>query len=101
MEHGEARKPAADQRYYTVEDIKKYFDKNPSRLVMYVETGMGIRRVAVLATHVAQLADKVGIPLKSGVHMYATLPETFVNLEHFDNIGDIINEGCARFPVIQ
>lgn len=87
----------AETRFFTVGDVMKHFDKEPAKLVAYVENGIS-KRVTVLGVHIAQLAKMVGIPVKIQGRAYTRLPEQFFHTDHIDNIGDIINAGHRLFP---
>ena len=89
--------PKAKREFDDIADVTRYFEKNPNRLVDYVEMGIA-RRTSVLAVHIAQLAYKVGIPPVSGKTMFTALPETYIKPERFTNIGDILTEAYKRFP---
>lgn len=75
---------------------EKMFNRYPSKLVAYVREGRE-KNVAILGTHIAQLAHLVGLPLRSGGVSHTILLESFVNPGKFDNIDSIIRIGRAMF----
>ncbi|GEM_PF-2749877 len=90
--------PKGELEFSSVEDVVKYFKKNPDRLTDYVEMGL-IRHTSIAAIHIAQLAGMVKIPLKSGSDTYTALPATsFIKPERFDNIGMILGGAREMFP---
>lgn len=88
---------ATDPKYNSFYDVKAMFDKNPSKLVAYVEMGI-LKDVSLLGVHIYQLASRVGIVLESGSIQYNNLPEGFVDPRDFDNIGAIVAAGKIKFP---
>jgi len=88
------QKPVAE--FSDISDVHKYFAKQPDRLVAYIDTGVS-KRVSVIGVHIAQLANKVGIPLKYRNTEYKDLPEIFISAENFDNIGTILRAGSSMF----
>lgn len=87
----------AKQMFFSVEDVTRFFNENPDRLVDYIEMGI-LRRVSIVGIHIAQLANKVGVPLKFGSYSYETLPRTFIKPSSFDNIGPILSMARMMFP---
>lgn len=83
--------------FFSVEDITRSFDRDPTRLVGYV--GMGFSKsVSIVGVHIAQLANKVGVPLKSGGAAYSALPANFYKPENFENMGTILTLAYRMFP---
>lgn len=87
---------AAD--FSAVEGNIAYFDREPSRLVAYVETGL-VRSYAVLAVHISALAFKVGQKLQVGKQAFKFgSNDGYIKPERFDNIGLILSLGRQMFP---
>ncbi|MHB1163298.1 MAG: hypothetical protein ACYCZZ_02115 [Minisyncoccota bacterium] len=73
------------------------FNRYPNKLVAYVRNGRE-KNIAILGTHLAQLAYMVGLPLRSGGVPHVVLSESFVNPVKFDNIDSILRIGQGMFP---
>lgn len=86
----------APRVFWTVDDVVKYFRKNPALLVAYVEKGLRGRYV-VPGIHIAQLASAVDIRLLSDGVTYGSLPEILMSPADFDNIREIIGLGHQRW----
>jgi len=94
----EATAPAV---FFSPEDVCKFFDKNPHRLIDYISTAIA-RRVGIPGFHVNQLLDKVGIPLMFCELTIGTAPEyALVNvnkLHSFGNLRAILRAAYGKFP---
>ena len=92
-----SKEPRAKPVFFSVEDVARFFDENPHKLVAYVEMGLS-RQVSVLGVHIAQLANKVRQTLVSGTKTYTGLPRVFIIPSNFDNIRVILNTARTMFP---
>lgn len=91
----------AEPKYFSIEDITKYFDDNPRALVDYVKMGL-LKEVSILGVHLTQLAGIVGIPLLFGGKTYERLPDwSWVEPKRFGNIYHVLNAADTVFPNYQ
>lgn len=84
--------------FHSPEDIAAYFEREPRRLVDYIDTGLQ-RRVAVFGPHIVQLGRRVNVLPKFGQLVINALPQgLWVRPDKFSNIGFIIEMGRIMFP---
>lgn len=88
----------AEPRFFSIEDITEFFDKNPAALYAYVQTGLS-KRAAVMGVHFAQLAKMAGIPLLFDGQTYDTLPKwSWVEPNKFKNVNLLLHRAETMFP---
>lgn len=89
-------------KYFSIEDIVKYFDKNPDRLVEYVKSGLprkGNSGTSIMGIHLAQLARMIGAPLLFDGQTYDALPRwSWVEPNKFKNINAVLSKAETFFP---